>query len=386
MMTNDEFLVVASHDGRIQVLDARDGLVRWTQARGHPFAGLALARVGNEVVAASGDGYVCVLALANGTMRWERSLPIAGPVSMPMGGFRVAANRNLVAVQLGGRIFALAIADGHTVWEAKPSPATYQWWLLAAGEEHVYTLQHELVAAGPHMQGSLVQRQLDTPHAAPPSSFITTAFSAWDGTPQWFAHEESAVEPPWDAGSSLVEEDGVVYAYGRQGLHAFEAASGRLLWTCDTVPHHHVGALALGRGYVAIAAGGYFGTHRQDTGTPLWSKTAAKRADGYFEWFDTPLVLGDAVYVGRSMSGPPGFQLESYLGETGALGWVWSSGSATMRPDVAWRYRGAGATLYVPSIDDLWGINAADGSEHWHLTYDFRSGYNALLAIATATS
>lgn len=386
MMTKAEFLVVASHDGRLQALDARDGQVRWCQNRGHLFAGLALARVGNDLVAASLDGYVCMLALANGTMRWERPLPIADPIPMPMDGFRVAANRNLVAVQLGSRMFALDIADGHTIWEARPSPATYLWRLLAAGEEHVYTLQIELLAAGPHVQDSLVQRQLEAPHAAPPPSFITTALSAWDGTPQWFAHQESAVEPPWDAGSSLVEEDGVVYVYGRQGLHALEAASGSLLWTCDTLPHHHVGALALGRDYVAVAAGGHFGTYRRDTGAPLWSKTAAKRAGGYFEWFTTPLVLGDAVYVARSMSGPPGFRLESYSGETGALGWVWPSGSTALQPNVAWRYRGAGVSLYVPSIDELWGIDAADGSERWHLTYDFRSGFNALLAVATASS
>lgn len=386
MMTNDDFLVVASRGGRIQALDARDGQARWTHICGHPFAGLALARVGNDLVATSLDGYVYMLALANGTMRWERSLPIADPIPMPMDGFRVAANRNLATVQLGSRIFALDVVDGHTIWEAKPSPATYQWWLLAAGEEHVYTLQHELWAAVPRAQGTLVQRQLDASHAAPPPSFVTTAFSAWDGTPQWFAHQESAAEPPWDAGSSLVEEDGVVYVYGRQGVHAFEARSGSLLWTCDTMPHHHVGAVALGRDYVAVAAGGHFGTYRRVTGTPLWSKTAAKRADGYFEWFDTPLVLGDAVYVARSMSGPPGFQLESYSGETGTLDWVWPSGSAAVRPDVAWRYRGAGATLYVPSIDDLWSINAADGSERWHLPYDFRSGFNALLAIATENS
>ncbi|HEY7832473.1 MAG TPA: hypothetical protein VIG30_02805, partial [Ktedonobacterales bacterium] len=73
-----------------------------------------------------------------------------------------------------------------------------------------------------------------------------------------------------------------------------------------------------------------------------------------------------------------------YIGETGALGWIWPLDSTAVRPDVAWRYRGAGATLYVPSSDDLWGIHAADGSERWHLTYDFRSEFNALLAIVAA--
>lgn len=390
-MSSNEFLVVGSYDGRLQALDGRDGRVRWIQTLGHPFAGLALARVGNDVVAASGDGYVCVLALADGTMRWERSLPITGSVLAPMDGFRIAANQKLVVVQLGSRTFALALADGHISWEAKPGPFNYLWRLLAAGEEHVYAMQIEHLPARPQWQAAPVQGQPDAPHAAHRPSYITTAFSAWDGTPQWFAHEESAVEPPWDGGSSLVEEDGVVYVYGRQGVHALEAASGTLLWTCDTVLHHHVGALALGGDYVAVAAERHFGVYRRDTGTLLWSKTAEKRADGYFEWFGTPLVLGDVVYVGRSKSGPPalsGFQLEAYEGETSALRWVWPGPaiSAAVQGEVSWRYCGAGATLYVPARDDLWGILAADGSERWHLTYDFRSGFNALLAIAITNS
>jgi outer membrane protein assembly factor BamB len=392
----DEFVVVASRDGRIQALDARDGRARWTQTRGHPFEGLALAQVGHEVVAVSGDGYVCVLALDDGTVRWEVSLPIAGPVTTPTGGIRIAANRQLVAVQLGGIIFALSLDDGHTSWEARPTPAARQWWLLAAGEGHVYTLQKEPPPARPRGgSGAPLQRppgEQQDPPAALPASFVTTAFSAWDGTPQWFAQEEdSAVEPPWDGGTSLVEEDGVVYVCGHRGLRAYEAASGTRLWTGDTVPLHHVGALALGRDSVAVAAGEHFGAYRRDAGMLLWSETAAKRADGYFEWFDTPLVLGDAVCVGRSMSGgssSSGFQVESHEGETGARRWVWpaAAASASVHVDVGWRYRGAGATLYVPSRDDLWGIQAADGHERWHLSYDFRSGFNALLAVAMASS
>jgi hypothetical protein len=63
--------------------------------------------------------------------------------------------------------------------------------------------------------------------------------------------------------------------------------------------------------------------------------------------------------------------------------WVWSPDTDRVQTDVTWRYRGAGTTLYVPSRDDLWGIQATDGSERWHLTYDLR-GFQALLAVAPA--
>src|SRR5215472_14389932 len=110
-------------------------------------------------------------------------------------------------------IFAMDIVDGHTVWEARPGVFTYAWWLLTVGAEHVYTLQIEHLPARPN-PGALSQPHPSAqlpPHAP---SFVTTAFSTWDGTPHWFAHEESAVEPPWDGASSLVEADGVVYVYG----------------------------------------------------------------------------------------------------------------------------------------------------------------------------
>jgi len=278
------------------------------------------------------------------------------------------------------------LVDGHTRWEAKPGASTYAWWLLAVGADHVYTLQIEHLPARrrPPTTSSEQHPDAQLPPSAP--SFVTTAFSTWDGTPHWFVHEESAVEPPWDGASSLVEVGGVAYVYGRQGLHALAAESGTKLWTCDSVPHHHVGALAIGRDYVAVAAGRHLGAYRRDRGTLLWSHTALQRSDGSFEWFDAPLVLGDAVYVGRGLGPEEGFQVECHDQETRALRWVWPTGSTSLPSDVAWRFRGAGSSLYVPSRDDFWGIQAADGSERWHVPYELRSGFKAFLAVASADS
>lgn len=389
-----EFVVVASHDGRIQAFDAHDGRMRWTQTRGHPFTGLALVQVGHEVIAVSGDGYVCVLALDDGQVRWETSLPIASPVTSPSGGIRIAANQQLVAVQLGSIVFALALADGHVSWKVRPAPSAYLWRLLAAGEEHIYTMQTELSPARPHLQQTPIRSRPDEQRNLPRLSIVTTAFSSWDGTPHWFAHEgDSAVEPPWDGGSSLVEKDGVVYVCAGQGLHAFQAESGALLWSCDIESYFHIGAVAVGRSSVAVAAGRHLGVYRRDTGALLWSELAANDADGYFEEFDTPLILGGTVYVGRSMAGgshSPKFRMESHEGETGALRWTWPTAapaaSEVVRSNISWRFRGAGDTLYIPSLDDIWAIQARDGSERWHLGYDFRSGRNALLAVAIASS
>jgi len=51
-----------------------------------------------------------------------------------------------------------------------------------------------------------------------------------------------------------------------------------------------------------------------------------------------------------------------------------------VRPDYAWRFRGAGDTLYIPSLDGVWGVRASDGAQLWHLAYPL--GFDALLAVA----
>lgn len=381
MVVNSDFLIIASHDGRIEALDARDGSLRWTQSRGHPFVGLALARAENDIVAASGDGYVCAIAGDDGTRRWETVLPIAEPIVGPMGGVRIAANPTLVAVQLGRRMFAINMDNGRIRWECKPSTGTYQWWLLSVGADHVYILQWTPIAPHPvPLPASTEQPSVQKPPKYP---YITTALHTWDGTPHWFATEESAVAPPWDGAPSLVEADGIAYASGQRGLHAFVAETGKLLWTSETIPRLRIGALAVGADYVVVAADKHCGIYSRDSGTPHWFETLEPRADGAAEWFDAPLAAGDTVVVFRRMPCRAGFQLEAHESATGALRWVWSPERDGVQADVTWRYRGAGSILYVPSSDDLWGIQVADGGERWHLPYDF-DGFKALLAVTPA--
>ena len=147
------------------------------------------------------------------------------------------------------------------------------------------------------------------------------------------------------------------------------------------MPRHHVGALALGREQVIVAAGGHLGAYRRDSGSPLWSETGQRR-DRYFEEFVGVCAIGELVYAGRGEYNPRGFRLEARAGETGTLRWSWPAESTTVRPDIAWRFRGAGDTLYIPSLDGLWGMRASDGTQLWHLAYP--PGFDALLAIAAS--
>lgn len=375
---SNELLAVASSDGSVRMHNAQDGSSRWIRSCGHHFEGPALVQVADSIIALALDGYLCALAVEDGAVRWEMLLPDATPISTSLAGLRVAANGDNVVIQHGSQFFGVDPSDGHILWKGAKSPLAQMLWLLAVGKTHVYTLQREIAPAQQSPLDSGLTEPSDDPRRAGALRFVTTAFSAWDGTPQWWTRDQSAIEPPWDGAPPLVEADGVVYVYG-QGLHALDAASGRLLWTQDAAPSHHVGALAIEHDHVVVAAGGHLGVYRRDTGVPLWSETGKRRDDGYYETFDGLLTIGDVIYAGRGEFNPRGYRMEARVGETGALRWSWPADSSILRPDVAWRFRGKGTTLYVPSIDGLWSIRASDGMQLWRLAYTF--GFDALLAV-----
>ncbi|HEV8191557.1 MAG TPA: PQQ-binding-like beta-propeller repeat protein [Ktedonobacterales bacterium] len=182
-----------------------------------------------------------------------------------------------------------------------------------------------------------------------------------------------------------MEADGVVYTYGR-GLHAIDAAIHHSLrWTWEYLPEIPVGGgggmLAVGREAVVVANEGYLGAFRRDTGTPLWAEQGVRREDGYFEVFSGLVTLGEVVYVGRGLS-TPGFRIEARTQTTGALRWLWPGDSTILNFDDAWRFRGAGDTLYIPSRDHIWGLRAADGQELWQR--EFPRTPTAFLAVTEA--
>lgn len=361
---NSGLLVVASYDGSIQALHAHDGSTRWTHRSAHPFMGYALARLADSVIAEAADGYVVALAIEDGTVHWETTLPDATPIPDEQGGLRMAASRKQVVIQHGRQCFCLNASDGRIVWRGTPSQVSrFGWWVLAATEERVYVVAHE-----------------------GPQRYVTTALSAWDGTPQWGTSEQSSGEPSWDSTSSLVEGNSVVYTYGN-GLHALEASTGRLLWSQGAIPYFPVGALAIWRDEVVVLADRHLGTYRRDTGTPLWSETFP-RADAYYEGFAGVQVIGDLLYSGHASPALGGYRVEARAGATGAVHWMWPPQTEHdpghyVRYDFSWRFRGAGDTLYIPSLEDVWAIDALGGTQRWRRAID-SAGPKVFLAIDAA--
>ncbi len=370
-----DFLVVGALDGTLYALDAQDGSLRWTRACGHPFGGPVLMRVGDTVVAAAFDGYVCALALDDGALRWEMTIPDVQTIDSVSGRRRVVTNGEVVIVEHSKNCTGHDPATGRILWYAGNSPDSRGWWLLGAGREFAYLLDMERRAPPPDATPG--------PLIAKPPTFLTTAIATWGGTLQWFLHDESPLEPAWDGASSLVEADGIVYSYGR-GLHAIKAMpSHPVLWTWEYLPNNPMGGmLVVGREAVVVTGDTYLGAFRRDRGTPLWAEKAEKREGFLYQWFSGLLALGEAVYVGRVTHDEPmpRIQIESYAETTGALHWTWATDPTLLNLNDAWRFRGAGETLYVPSSDHIWGLRATDGQELWHR--ELSATPTAFLAIA----
>ncbi|HEY1391550.1 MAG TPA: PQQ-binding-like beta-propeller repeat protein [Ktedonobacterales bacterium] len=351
-MMNSGLLVVASYDGSIQALHAHDGSTCWTHQSAHPFMGRALARLADSVIAEAADGYVVALAIDDGAVRWETTLPDATLISEE-DNVRVEASRTQVVVQLGLQCFCVNAADGRILWRGAPSPESRGgWWVLAVTEERVYVVARE-----------------------GPQHYVTVALSAWDGTPQWGTIEQSAGEPPWDTTPPLVEAeaDGVVYTYGL-GLHAIEAATGRLLWSQAEIPYFRVGSLAIWRDEVIVQADRLLGAYRRDTGVPVWLETFP-RPDDYFEGFAGVQVVGERIYSGHASPTLGGYRVEARAGATGVVQWIWPPQTENdperyMRFEQSWRFRGEGNTLYIPSLGDVWAIDARNGTQRWHRAID----------------
>ena len=360
--------MVASYDGSIRALDAQDGSTRWTHNFVHPFIGRALARVGDSIIAEAADGYVVAFGIEDGAVHWETTLPDTTLLSSPDTASVVSSSTQVV-VQAYHQCFFLDVSDGHIVWRGAPPIAiTMYWWVLAVGEGNVYVLSQERHPRVP--RGSSGSRPpMEAPDPARPRLFAMTALSTWDGTPQWSTREYSAVQPPWDSSLSLVEADGVVYTYG-YGLHALEAATGRLLWSREDVPRATVGALAIRQNEVIVAAGEHLGAYRRDTGAPVWGETVPPRTDSYYEGFDGVLAIDDMVYAGHS-SPTQGYRVEARAGSTGAVQWIWprKTEDSPLRSDISWRFRGDGGILYIPSRDGVWGVDAVSGTPRWHHAY-----------------
>ena len=225
-------VVVASEEGEVIALEAADGKPRWR------------ARVSSEVLAAPtvGSGMVLVRSVDNrifafgeddGKRRWVYQRAPASLIVRSPAGVTIVGDSALAGFS-GGRLVAIALANGGVRWEstvAVPKGATEL--------ERVTD-----VVGGPAVQGREV--------CAAAYQGRVGCFELANGRQIWSREISSLTGVTVDARYAFVSDD-------RGGVHALERSSGRSVWKQDKLTHRQLSqpgaagnALAVGdlEGYV----------------------------------------------------------------------------------------------------------------------------------------
>jgi outer membrane protein assembly factor BamB len=234
--TNGELVVVGTGDGMILALSAGNGAERWrTQVKGEILSAPAVSE--KEVVVRTVDGRLRALANEDGHELWvaEQQIPrltlrgTATPVithDLAISGFD------------NGRVLAVSLVDGSTVWESPVSPAHGRTELerLNDIDAAVKISGEEVFVAG--FQGR-------------------AAMLALESGQTWWTHDISSYR------GVDVDDDQMYISTSAGEVVALKRRTGAEVWRNDTLKNRGLSAPAALGDYVAVAD-----------------------LDGYVHWFD----------------------------------------------------------------------------------------------------
>jgi len=199
-------VVVASDDGEVFALDARDGQVKWR------------ARVSSEVLAApklgeglvlvrSADSRVFAFGAEDGKRRWvyqraAASLIVRSPVGLTIHGGLAYAGFS------GGRLVAIALANGSARWEATvalPKGATEL--------ERVTDIVGDPAAQGREVCTAAYQGRV-------------ACYDVQNGNQLWAREMSTLTGVSFDARYAFISDD-------KGAVHALDRSNGRSIWKQD---------------------------------------------------------------------------------------------------------------------------------------------------------
>ncbi|MDF3019098.1 MAG: hypothetical protein K0Q92_401 [Steroidobacteraceae bacterium] len=259
-------VVVGSADGQVIVLSAENGAEKWrSDVKGEVLSAPAIAD--NEVIVRTVDGKLRALALADGKETWttEQQIPrltlrgTAAPVvarDMALSGFD------------NGRVMAVNLSDGATVWDSSVSPAHGRTELerLNDIDAAVKVSGDEVFVAG--FQGRAAMLSLDSGQI-------------------WWTQELSSYR------GVDVDDDQMYVATSQGDLVALKKRNGVEVWRNDTLKHRSLSAPAAAGDYVVVAdLEGYVHWFDRATGSLV---ARAKTSGGRVT--NAPLAANGNVYV-----------------------------------------------------------------------------------------
>jgi outer membrane protein assembly factor BamB len=218
-------VVVATEEGEVIALEAATGKPRWR------------ARVSSEVLAAPavGEGMVVVRSLDNrifafdeqdGKRRWVYQRAAASLIVRSAAGVTILGD-TLFAGFSGGKLLALALANGNVRWEATVA--------LPKGATELERVTD--VVGEPAVQGREV--------CAAAYQGRVACYEAANGRQIWGRELSSVTGVSLDARYAFVSDD-------RGGVHALDRSNGRSVWKQDRLAYRQPSMPAGGADAVAV--------------------------------------------------------------------------------------------------------------------------------------
>lgn len=259
-------VVVGSLDGQVVALTADNGAQKWrADVKGEVLSSPAVAE--RSVIVRTVDGKLRALALDDGKEQWtaEQQIPkltlrgVAAPIiahDMAISGFD------------NGRVLAVSLADGATVWDSPVSPAHGRTELerLNDIDAAVKVVGDDVFVAG--FQGRAAMLALDSGQV-------------------WWTHELSSYR------GVDVDDEQMYVATSLGEVVALKRRSGAEVWRDDSLKHRGLSAPAVVGDYVVVAdLEGYVHFFERATGAIAGrAKTSGDRVT------NAPLAVNGILYV-----------------------------------------------------------------------------------------
>jgi outer membrane protein assembly factor BamB len=261
-----DVVTVGSADGQVVVLSADNGAQRWrADVKGEILSAPAVAE--KEIIVRTVDGKLRALALSDGVELWsaEQQIP---RLTLRGAAAPVVARDVAISGFDNGRVLAVNLADGSTVWDSPVSPSHGRTEL-----ERLNDIDAPVKVAGDDVFVAGFQGR--------------AAMLALDSGQIWWTRDLSSYR-------GVDVDDEQMYLSTSQGeLVALKRRSGVEVWRDDSLKRRSLSAPAVVGDYVAVAdLDGYVHWFDRATGTP-----AARVKTGGDRVTNAPLSVEGNLYV-----------------------------------------------------------------------------------------
>jgi outer membrane protein assembly factor BamB len=263
---SEAVVAVGSGDGQVVALSAADGKELWrADVKGEILSAPAVAA--KEIVVRTVDGRLRGLALVDGAELWsaEQQIP---KLTLRGAATPVVAKEMALSGFDNGRVMAVSLADGQTVWDSSVSPSHGRTELerLNDIDAAVKVVGDDVFVAG--FQGR-------------------AAMLALDNGQVWWTRELSSYR------GVDVDEDQMYVATSEGDLVALKRRTGTEVWRDSSLKHRGLSAPAVVGDYVVVAdLDGYVHWFDRITGT-----IAGRAKAGGDRVTNAPLVVDGVLYV-----------------------------------------------------------------------------------------